>query len=334
MKNDNLYFEIDRLKIEWGKTLNEIRPLLENIEQFKPYGGWPNIRCRCSNIFGLAAIESEVRAPFEDRPVLQVQYEIAHIKYRFWQKQHLPYLEQLEKVLGRPVKSENLYNHSYSGRENLSGAVVHSSKWLFDQIRISLSVYGSVRNKDSGLAAAGIFIDWTDEIAISAPFREKAKSFENRFSELINEQTALSKFKLRNNQKPFQVVDYDIRHPHIEDTTDDLRASQRALYKRDLYQTPSLISSKLEVDEIGYYKLAAMNQIFVSNKWDTVFLSPDQNDITFWDILPARGAGRKELNLKGLRIEDDKRSSTLLDLISQIESDTGQIIEKRQGYDD
>ncbi|MCD9856759.1 hypothetical protein LUD75_18695 [Epilithonimonas sp. JDS] len=330
-----MYFQIDRLKIEWGKTLNEVRPLLENIEQFKPYGGWPNIRCSCLKIFGLAAIEAEVRAPFEDRPVLQVQYELSPIKSRFWQKQHVPYMEQLEKVLGTPVKSENLYNHSYSGKENLSGSVVHSSKWLFNQARISLSVYGSVRNKDSGLAAAGIFIDLTDEIAISTPFREVAKSFEKKLSEFITEHTPIAKFKLGIKQKPFQIVDYDLRHPYIAEKTDDLRTSQRALYKRELYQTPSIISSKLEVDEIGYYKVPAMNQIFVSNKWDTVFLSPDQiNDIKYWDILPARGAGRKELDLKELRIEDDRYSTALLDLMLQIESDTAQEIEKRQGYDD
>ncbi|MBV6881011.1 hypothetical protein NG800_013330 [Epilithonimonas ginsengisoli] len=78
-----------------------------------------------------------------------------------------------------------------------------------------------------------------------------------------------------------------------------------------------------------------MDKIFVSNKWDTIFLEIDQkNEITFWDILPARGSGRKELDLKELKIEDAKSSLTLLGLLAQIEEDTGQEVERIEAYDD
>ena len=335
MNINTKYFEIDGLKIEWGKPLSEVRPMLDNMEQFEPHGGWPNVRCKCSSIFGLSATEFEIRAPFEDRPVLQVKYEIAPIKPGFLENLHSPFLKQLEKVLGKPFKSEKYYNQPHLNKEYLSSAVVFSAKWLFDDIKISLSVYGGTRSNQSGLCAAGIFIDWIDEIKISKPFRERAEAFENELSALLSYNIIIKKFKLQNKQRPFRVANYELTDPYIAEKDNNLRASQLSLYKRELYQTPSIVSSKLDADEIGYYKVEESDRIFVSNKWDTVFITPNQkNEITFWEILPARGSGRKELDLKELRIEDAKSSLTLLDLIAQIEGDINQKIERRETYDD
>ncbi|MBL0315883.1 MAG: hypothetical protein IPP69_08925 [Flavobacteriales bacterium] len=335
MNIDTKYYEIDGLKIEWGKPLNDVRPMLEDFEKFKPYGGWPNIRCKCSSIFGLPATEFEVRAPFEDRPVLQVQYEIAPIKPGFFKKQHSPYLTQLVKVLGEPLKSENLYYQPDLKKDYLSSAVVFSATWLFRDIRISLSVYGGTRSKDSGLCAAGIFIDWIDEINASKPYRERAELFEKSMLEHIGNDIVIKKFKLQNKQRPFRVVHYELNDPYIAEKDSKIRASQMSLYKRELYQTPLIISAKLNDDEIGYYKIADFDRIFISNKWDTIYLTPNQNnEMTYWEILPARGPGGRQLDLKELQIEDSKNSLTLLDLVAQIEADIKQVIERRETYDD
>ena len=335
MNIDTKYYEIDGLKIEWGKPLNEVRLILEDIEKFKPYSGWPNIRCRCSSIFGLQANEFEVRAPFEDRPVLQVQYEIAPIKPEFFEKLHSPFLYQLVKVLGNPFKTENLYSQPHLKKEYLSSAVVFSAKWIFNNIRISLSVYGGTRSNDSGLCAAGIFIDWTNEIKASKPYREKTEIFEKTMSEHISNDIFIKKYKLQNKQRPFRIVHYELNDPYIAEKDINLRASQMSLYKRELYQTPSIISSKIQDDEIGYYKIANFDGIFISNKWDTIFLKPNhKNEMTYMEILPARGSGGKQLYLKELKIDDTKNSLILLELVGQIEKDIEQKIERRETYDD
>lgn len=335
MNIDPKYYEIDGLKIEWGIPLMDVRLMLEDFEKFKPYGGWPNIRCKCSSIFGLPATEFEVRAPFEDRPVLQVQYQIAPIKPGLFQKQHSPYLKQLVKVLGNPSKSENLYGQPHLKKEYLSSTVVFSAKWLFMDIRISLSVYGGTRSNDSGLCAAGIFIDWIDEIDAAKPYREKTELFEKYMLEHIGNDIAIKKFKLQNKQRPFGVVNYELNAPYIDEKDNKLRASQMSLYKKELYQTPLIISTKLKDDEIGYYKIADFDQIFISNKWDTIYLTPNEkNEMTYWEILPARGSGGRQLDLKELKIEDNVNSLTLLDLVAQIEADIKQVIERRETYDD
>lgn len=335
MNIDTKYYEIDGLKIEWGKPLNEVRPMLEDVEKFKPYGGWPNIRGKCSGVFGLPATQFEVRAPLEDRPVLQVQYEVAPIKSGFLEKLHSPYFKQLVNVLGKPIKSENLYSQPHLKKEYLSSAVVFSAKWIFNDIRISLSVYGGTRSNDSGLCASGIFIDWTDEIKASKPYRERTEIFEKTMSEHISNDIVIKKFKLQNQQGPFRVVHYELNDPYIAEKDSNLRASQMSLYKRELYQTPAIISSKLQDDEIGYYKIVDFDRIFISNKWDTIFLTPNQrNEMTYWEILPARGSGGKQLDLKELKIYDTKNSLTLLDLVGQIEADIKQRMERRETFDD
>jgi hypothetical protein len=332
---DTKHYEIDGLKIEWGKPLNEVRILLDRFEKFKPFGGWPNIRCKCPNAFGLAATAFEVRAPFEDRPVIQVQYELAPIKSGFLEGLHIPYLEQLENVFGKPVKSEKLYNKILVKKKYLSGAVVFNAQWLFNDIRISLSVYGDTRNNDSGLCAAGIFIDWIDEIKAAKPFREKSESFEKLIAAHISNDTVINKLKLQYKQRPFRVVHAELSDPYIAEKDDNLRASQLSLYKQELFQTPGQIQSKLEEDEICFYTIRELGKTFISNRWDTVFLtSTDENALNFYEVLPARGSGRRELELKELKIEDARGSDALLNLIQLIETDIGLKIQRQERYDD
>ena len=143
--------------IEWGKTFDEVSILLKDFEKFKPYGGRPNIRCKCSEIFGIVSHEFEVRAPAEDRPILQVQYELAPIQSKFWQRLHAPFLHQLSQVLGEPVeKRRNYYPYGVMKKYD-SGNVVFSVTWLFGDLRVSLSVYGGTRYQESGAAAAGLY---------------------------------------------------------------------------------------------------------------------------------------------------------------------------------
>lgn len=335
MQIDTKQYEIDGLKIEWGKPLNEVRVLLDQFEKFKPHGGWSNVRCICSKVFGLATTVFEVRAPFEDRPVLQVQYEVAPIKPGLFEKLHSPYLNQLEKVLGKPAKSEKLYNQPHLKKEYLSSAVVFSAKWLFDDIRISLSVYGGTRSNDSGPCAAGIFIDWIDEVKAAKPFREKTESFEKLMSEHLSNDIAVNKFKLQNKQRPFRVVHYELSDPYIAEKDNELRTSQMALYMQELFQTPKQIQNQLEEDEIGLYKIQELNKTFISNRWDTIFLtSNDQKALIYYEVLPARGSGGRELELKEIRLEDSKDSFALLDLVQIIEEETGLKVTRRERYDD
>lgn len=337
MKINTAEYDINGLKIDWGKPLNEVRSILSAFEKFQPYGGWSNIRCKCTEIFGLPTTEAEVRAPFESQPVLQVIYSIAPIDHIFFEKLHSPYLKQLEKVLGKAVKSESKYNQRGVKKEYLYSVVVFSATWLFDDIRISLSVFGATRDKESGPCAAGIYVDWINEIKAASPFREKTEQFENTLSAYIKDNIIVDKFKLANKQNPFRIVHYELEDPYIAEKDHQLRASQMALYKRELFQTPKIIRNKLYEDEIGLYWIPELNKLFISNKWDTIYISATEDEhkrLVFLEVLPARGGGRRELILKDLKIYDTKTSDTLIHLVQKIEIETGLNISKEEAYDD
>jgi hypothetical protein len=337
MKINTGEYEINGLKIDWGKSLSEVRSILEGFEKFQPYGGWPNIRCKCPEIFGLAATEVEVRAPYEDRPVLQVQYSIAPVNQGSFEMFHSPYLEQLENILGKAVKCESDYTHQGLSKEYLYSVVVFNAKWLFDDIRISLSVYGGTRNDGSGPCGAGIFIDWTNEIKAANPFREKREQLESALSDHIKDNIAFDKFKLSYKQMPFRITHYGLKVSYVAGKESILRAAQMALYTRDLLQTPKIIQGKLYEDEIGFYRVPELNKIFISNKWDTIYIDATEDkekSLIFHEVLPARWPGGRELELKDLRIKDSKTSDALLHLIQKIETETGIEIQRKETYDD
>src|SRR5205809_559532 len=126
------YYEIDGLCIEWGRPYSEVTTLLERFEKFKSYEGWENIRCKCTSIFGLAATECEVRAPFFNRPILQVQYELSPVKAGAFEKLHSPFVKQLKGALGTPVKTESLYHQHSLPKKYISSVIVYSVTWMFE----------------------------------------------------------------------------------------------------------------------------------------------------------------------------------------------------------
>jgi hypothetical protein len=150
----------------------------------------------------------------------------------------------------------------------------------------------------------------------------------------LAESTPFRKFKLLRNQHPFSVVHFDLNDPYIAEKDPKLRASQLALYNRELYQTPAFIASQLEVNEVACYTLADANQTFVSTKWDTVYLEQkDEHQVVYYEVLPARGSGGKELRVKELLIDDSKESDSLIELRNDIENRIGFKIEEREIYD-
>jgi hypothetical protein len=131
------------------------------------------------------------------------------------------------------------------------------------------------------------------------------------------------------------MVNYELSDPFVAQKETELRAAQLAIYRRALYLTPTYIQEQLNEDEVAYYAIPELNKFFISTKWDTIYLLPEnENVITFWEILPARGIGARELDLKELKLTDGKHSNALLELIHWIQTTTQQVCVKKEGYDD
>ena len=128
---------------------------------------------------------------------------------------------------------------------------------------------------------------------------------------------------------------YELKDPYIARKNNEVRRAQKALYNRHLYETPVIISALLDQNEIAYYHIPEMNSAFISTQWDTIrIVTNGNNDLIFYEILPARGSGERTLVSERFTIHDSRRSDALPRLIEKIENDFGISIERREVLDD
>jgi hypothetical protein len=335
MTFDSRKFQVNGITVEWGKTLAEASSILHGIDQFKAFGGWPNTRYKCNEILGLKATEVNIRAPFEDRPVLQVSYGLQPLPIKFWEKLHHPYLNHLKRIFGQPEKNSMDYNLAGYKKEYQYGAVVYNAKWRIDDIRIALSVYGGLRNDESGTTAAGLYFDWINESKAASSFKVIKTSIERVLSEKLSNEIEIENFYLDVKQRPFYVADYTLEDPDIALKQSSLRADQLALYKRELYQTPEFIASRLSQNQIALYFIPKLDKWFVSTHFDTVPFSPAEKAvISFIDVQPARGSGYYAVEVKELRITDNRKSNALSLFVRALELKTGMKVNRIMQYDD
>ncbi len=277
---------------------------------------------------------ASIRAPFEDRPVMQVSYELVPSGDKTWGKLHRWYVDQLTMILGQPVRSESLYRDHNPDNTYISGAVVYSAGWLFGDVRISLSVYGGIRQEETGDAAAGLFIDWINEKKAAEPYIRKNSVLEQELSVYLADSKDIQLFTLTDKQRKFYVTHIDIGDPDVT-KDEDLRLAQMALYRNDLVQSSEYVGRLLKENEIAVKFLKEERRMVIANKWDaTVFDYGKNESISFTDMLPARGCGRYLLQVKDLTIADSRESDTLLRLIAYIEQVTGMQVNRETSYDD
>ncbi|MDE3235499.1 MAG: hypothetical protein KGO81_06050 [Bacteroidota bacterium] len=329
-------FNIEDEHIKWGTLLKDAKDILRKFSQYPQYENRGEVCCKCTEIFGLKSTVANLSAPLEERPVMQVSYELVPSRETRWGKLHLFYVDQLIKTLGQPTKTESLYNDCYGNlnKEYISGSVVYSANWLIGDIRISLSVYGGIRHEKTGDAAAGLFIDWINEKKAAEPFRYRNIILEQELYAYLGNSSAINKYVLAENQRKFYVTHIGIGDPDV--TNDEsLRVAQMALYRKELLQTPNFLRHSLKENEIVIKFLTEERLMIIANKWDATILRYSQNEtVNFLDVLPARGPGEYFLQVKDLSIIDSRKNDTLLNLVTHIESITGLKVNRETGYDD
>lgn len=332
---EHMEFPVHSQTFDWGITFSEIQQQLSAEAQLIPYsGGWANLRLRGSSNFGLRVTEIEIRAPFPDRPVLQVQYHLSPLPSASEGELHTAYVKVLEEKFGPAKKKEYFYNSNiYKGAISASG-VVFTCNWDTQDVHIGISVFGGTRTSESGDHAATLYLQWKNEADAAKLLLPESDQFIQRVL-LLSENSASHKFKLAYPQYPFfdfNNTKTDPRKPEYEPL---LRAARIALYKRDNYITPDRISKHIAEDEIVLFHVADLHSTFVANKWDMTFVKDNDPQVPqFSDILPARGSGGRELNIKGWNAKDSRESNKLLDFVQWIERLSGVKASMMEYYDD
>lgn len=323
MQSLALSYEVHGIHLNWGHPFAEVIPQVAHILKLKSYPeGWANVRLRGSDIFDLKCAQMEIRAPFEDRQVMQVIYELAPITVVNEQGLHSRFIDRLETHFGSPIKSESFYNKQ-DWRSGLSqSSVVHSATWEFGKVRYSLSVYGGTRTNDGGECAAGLYVNYIDEKTAAAPLKQKMEAFAKQVDGFIGG-TQIHKFKLQNKQHKFFVSHYGNKITDEAKHDYDLRFAQMCLYRQNAMPTPKTIADGLDEDQTAVYRIAELQKTFVSTKWDTTFIADfDTVKPIFFEVHPARGPGGRELEINKLLLSD-LGGNSLLDMAQWIERLSG-----------
>lgn len=322
---------IDDTDFTWGMTFENVLEKFKSENPFSGWSAWKNLEIPCSSIADLNALTCSFRAPATNRPVMQVSFELSTIKPKLFQKPYSPYVQHLTKLFGKPhgISKNGMDGQKYN-KGYASSQVMYNCKWWLDDVLISLSVFGGIRNRDEGDYAAGLYFDWLNEQRVANPYYSE---FVNIESELIEDISDIRTIKLNYDLRPFHRNHYELKDPHQALKDEKIRTAQLILYTDNLFRTPKEISQDLSDNEIVLFKAQNTKNWCVGNKWDFTPITNDSK-LNYIDIKPARGSGGTVIRINDLTIHDKRDSEILNKLSLTIEELTGQQFEKSIGYDD
>ena len=317
MKNLGQGFEIDDRLVFWGTTLSEAKSMLTDYPMLNTYDETRHLHFACNSAYGMPALEFAVSSSALDRPVRQVVFELSdpgynrmNSKIKFWK-------EYIGQYLGKPKKTSR---HSTFFYPDPSSGVKFCSSWLDQSIRVTLSVYGGERQTNNGIAHAGLFIDWTDEIKAAQPFIKDYEECEVLLDTLFRNLSDCKIYELGSEQKQWHLPDYTLSNPHIALSNPILRKSQKVLSCRNLLDTPADLKDVLNSKSVAIWRNDNEQYWGISNIWDTVFFKMKQDVPIMWhNVLPGKGPGGMILNISDLSIEDEHSSKPLTSIVSEIE---------------
>ncbi|MDO7845800.1 hypothetical protein Q5H92_05485 [Hymenobacter sp. M29] len=331
MPFDPTTFPIDDTQLPWGLSLAEVEARLPGRAWWEPYGGWPNLRGACHTVFGLAATACNVRAQARHKPVLQVSYELAPPPTHRGERAVPPatWMQSLTQLLGPPTEAKTYPNANHPGN------VKYSARWEQWPLQVSLSVYGGVRlDEPGGPAAAGLFLDWQDMVAVAGPLVAAAQAQANALAAVAGQVSQLERFDTAQTYTPFYVPDSSSPGPQTPYTNDQRRQAERALYRDGLCDTPALLARQLTEQQALLWAVPGQESWAVSTRRDTVLVPVDAPPLLELVTLhPARGSGYISLYVGAIHLQDAYGSPTLGRMADALERATGAPVSRVEEYD-
>jgi hypothetical protein len=111
--------------------------------------------------------------------------------------------------------------------------VVYAARWQWPQVQLSLSVHGATRHEASGPVAAGLFLNWEDELTAAQSYAVAAARQAAQLAAVAGLPIEAIVFQLTHDQRPYTHFYFNQPHP----PSDEWRRAQRALYHKHLLET-------------------------------------------------------------------------------------------------
>lgn len=284
----------------WGTTLAALdRALRERGE--REDGEIEEVpRGRCSQAYGFPAISFEPSFGESERPVRTLTYHLSPYDPSVEIADHRWWAEAIVAQLGAPGDEQVADDEEREGADE--GTVFYHATWALEELEVGLSVFGGQRPETTGIAAAYLYLTWTDDSAAAAPYLAAVRKQQTLLDGLAAARVEWQQKKLKHEQYAAQLGD-EVGQRELE----------RAMSTRPVYDTPPAWARKLDEQQVAHWTTADGKHWGLSTPADTVFFARDQTDIEIeWrNVLPNRFNGQMELCVGGLRLVDEHSSKAL-----------------------
>ncbi|NML67136.1 hypothetical protein HHL22_18175 [Hymenobacter sp. RP-2-7] len=320
-------FFLNELTLPWGTTLAEVADRVPDRAQWPPYGARATLLVACPQVLGLATTGCTLHAPSRHRPVLQASYKLPPPPGYAGQPAEAQHWQQLLTArLGPPARVEAVARPGAVG----TGQVVYAARWLAPGVQLALASYGAARPEAHGLAAAGLSLEWEDELAATHPYAMAAAREAAALAAVAGPNVGPRVFQLARPQAPY--VHFDFRQP--QPPSDEQRRAQRALYCPNLLETPPLLQQHLAATEVALWAVPGQAASAVSTRWDTLVLpTAAPPHVELLTAQPGRGPGYLQLAIGTLRLTDELTAPTLPTLAAALAQLPGVVVARREDYD-
>lgn len=274
----------------------------------------------CDEALGLAAISAEATAPRQDRPIIQLCYQLAPVA-----GDALPapaiFTRPLADAFGE-ARASSEYDLPESGVP--SGSVRYYAGWDAGDFAIGLSLYGAPRPTEFGPAPGCLWLSWSPVKAAQpyiAEWRGRARELAAR------EPADIAGFRFAAAQLPA------FGNADGTDAEISLREANCVLYCPELLPTPPAISALVGDHGAAFWRGSDGSRC-ASTAWDTiVFPAEGPVEVSWNDIAPAKGGGFSEIAIGRWSVRDYHGSQAIKDAVGRLGKTPGVHVNHITGYD-
>lgn len=223
--------------------------------------------------------------------------------------------------MSQPDRGEPLSTQS-------AAQVAYSADWDSADLRVTLSIYGGPRASHGGMRrSAGLLVNLRDELPIMARYAAALSAREVRSVGTLASPDVLHISRLQTKLTPFSLQPWAVQSNPVH------RRAQKAFYKRNLLETPPLVSHHLSPPTRSCCGGTALTSRLNSIRHGAARLTQQQLWKS-WTFLPARGGGGLSVHVGELEVSDVPGSHPLTQFVEAVRAACAIRYSYRETYDD
>jgi hypothetical protein len=324
MQNLEKGFMIGESFVPWGTTMEEACRLFGIRPGQGPYSSH-DARLICANAYGFAAVCTHLTAPADDRPIMNIAFELAPAPAGTQPPDPEYWMAPLSEQLGKPTSVNRSDIPSYA---DPADCVPFYAGWEFLDTGVGLSVYGGLREVEGGKSAGTLWLSWNERRA-AQPYLEEWRERVARIASIAEQPSQLQRFVLDLAQNAC----YSLTGKRTPEAL-AARQARICLYRPSLLETPARIAAQLKPHDFALWSSEPHAIWCVSTRYDSMMFEIGQPARVVWiDLQPAKGSGYSALEFEGWTLYGSYGARAIREASQMLGRFPGVTVKQESGYD-